>query len=229
MRSIDVEMVLRLVAENAKQRFELFYGYDPSPPVPKAKKGEGKRKKGPNPFKGDGTGSQGTKGERIEPNEIADPGGTAPTDSQVGGTWRSGHDAATLDDLQHDLAKSKLDTPVELPLVSLPVPDGRDAKPSATSSSSSVSVHSELGTGSKEVEPPNGVTTPPTGEYFIRATQGHSLKVNHELHLEPVPNDEEGRRKAGEMVHGTKWEVYDAISKSKDLRSSCPFGRSNPP
>ena len=73
------------------------------------------------------------------------------------------------------------------------------------------------------------MTTPPTGEYFIRATQGHSLKVNHELHLEPVQNDEEGRRKVGEMVHGTKWEVYDAISKSKHLSSSCPFGRSNPP
>lgn len=45
MRAVDKAMVLRLVEENAKKRFELFYGYDPSPPPVKGGKG-GKGGKG---------------------------------------------------------------------------------------------------------------------------------------------------------------------------------------
>lgn len=52
----------------------------------------------------------------------------------------------------------------------------------------------------------------PKGEYFIRATQGHSLKLENVAHLTPVLDDEEGRRKAGSLVHGTRWELWETLS-----------------
>ena len=63
--------------------------------------------------------------------------------------------------------------------------------------------------------------TPPAGvqaEYFIRAAQGHSLPTVTTEHLEPVSNDETGRRMVGEMVHGTKEELWDVIRRSLQMR-----------
>ncbi|ORX38046.1 phosphotransferase KptA/Tpt1 [Kockovaella imperatae] len=156
MRGVDVEMILRIVAENAKQRFELFYGYDPSPPVIKPKKGQQKPK-----------------------NK------SLPEGAENG-------DAAVLDDLRHDLEAAHVST--ELPMVSVASP--QPISPEALSS--------------EDHGPTEGGDTA-LGEYFIRATQGHSIKLDGEAHLETVKNDEAGRQKVGEMVHGTKWELYDTI------------------
>ena len=51
------------------------------------------------------------------------------------------------------------------------------------------------------------------GEWFIRATQGHSLKLDSIAHLTPILDDEESRARAGLLVHGTKWELWDTLSK----------------
>ena len=154
-------MVLRLVEENAKQRFELVYGYDPTPPIPKAKRQPKKKK---------------TSRSLI--------------DEAVGAV-----DAADVDDVRHGLATTTLvDDPeteitTELPLVSLPPPS-----PDCTEGSSK-------------------------GEYFIRASQGHSLKLESTAHLTPVRDDVDGRARVGLMVHGTRWELWSELSTSPLL---CP-------
>lgn len=48
-------------------------------------------------------------------------------------------------------------------------------------------------------------------EWFIRAVQGHTLKLDSG-HLEELIDDENGRQKAGLLVHGTKWQLWDTIS-----------------
>ena len=48
-------------------------------------------------------------------------------------------------------------------------------------------------------------------EWFIRAAQGHSLPTVTTEHLVPVQDDEEGRANVGEMVHGTKEELWEVI------------------
>ncbi|KAJ9103359.1 hypothetical protein QFC19_004458 [Naganishia cerealis] len=49
-------------------------------------------------------------------------------------------------------------------------------------------------------------------EWFIRAAQGHSIQTVTTEHLEPIANaDEEGLQKVGEMVHGSKAELWDSI------------------
>jgi len=247
MRGIDTEMVLRLVAENAKQRFELFYGYDPSPPRPKVKKpqrqGQGKGKgKGKGKGMGQGNG-QGQAGEEAGDGARQQRGGqgmeardergartelpirTTGGDSTIGevqtdstassglvdqartagaeqivaesataaeGVDASGAvDAAKVDELAKDLAQAEIST--ELPLVELPRPDAssQDEAGAKTASTSNVTA----------------------GEYFIRATQGHSIKLESVAHLESVKDDEDGRRRAGECVHGTKWELWDTLSE----------------
>ena len=172
MRDIDLEMVLRLVAENAKQRFELFYGYDPSPPPPKKKGNQGKGK------------------ARAKQVSVPQDGQAVTPGSAASGTQL---DAAVVDDIRHDLARTALDPPVEtrsseLPLVSLPRPN--------------------------EVEP-GSETTEPRGEWFIRATQGHSIQLESTAHLEAVKDDQEGRERVGLMVHGTRWELWEVLSTSR--------------
>jgi 2'-phosphotransferase len=52
-------------------------------------------------------------------------------------------------------------------------------------------------------------------EWFIRAAQGHSIQTVTTDLLEPITMaDEEGLSKVGEMVHGTKAELWDAIRTS---------------
>lgn len=196
MRDVDKDMVLRLVAENAKQRFELFYGLDPSPPVVKAKKGQGKEKGkgGPKPkpvLKGQSSAD-------LESEKSAATGDAA--ESGVGKVETV--DAAQVDDLRKELSEATLQDPkaisTELPLISIPIPpsEGGDASSSGTTP--------VLAEGS-------------AGEYFIRATQGHTIKVETAALLEEVKNDDEGRTKAGLLVHGTRWELWDVLSESSSL------------
>lgn len=49
-------------------------------------------------------------------------------------------------------------------------------------------------------------------EWFIRAVQGHTLKLDSG-HLEELKDDENGRQKAGLLVHGTKWQLWETISE----------------
>ncbi|KAK8849414.1 hypothetical protein IAR55_004746 [Kwoniella newhampshirensis] len=193
MREVDLEMVLRLVAENAKQRFELFYGYDPSPLRPKTKAGQGKGK---------------AQGKKVKVNPVEKQ--PRPSGDRTAGDGAAAlskpalqsekvPDAATIDNIRHELVNTSLDhssmthatptAPPELPLISL-------AGPSPGTSSA----------------PPDG----PKGEYFIRATQGHSIKLESTAHLVEVKDDDEGRQRVGLMVHGTKWELWDAL-KSEGL------------
>lgn len=142
MRGIDVETVLKLVEENAKKRFEVVWGYDPSPPLPIKKKGQNQKK---------------AKKPIVE-------------------------DAAGVDDLRKEMEQAMLaDKPEteewkELPLV---VVDKEGA--------------------SEE------------GEWFIRASQGHSIKLEGTAHLTPVEDDQDGRDRVGMMVHGTRDDLWDTI------------------
>ncbi|WVW86590.1 hypothetical protein I302_108640 [Kwoniella bestiolae CBS 10118] len=192
MREVDVSMVLRLVAENSKQRFQLLYGYDPSPPRPKKmKKGQQPKKVRPPPQPSasvpNGEGSVEKIREEVEINSD----GLAQIPLQSG----NGADAAEIDNLRSNLSKTTVSSEgkveneggyVELPLVSLPIPE-----------------EAESGSSIK-------------GEYFIRATQGHSINLEGTSHLEELKDDEEGRRKAGVMVHGTRLELWDVL-KSQGL------------
>jgi 2'-phosphotransferase len=143
MRGIDVETVLKLVEENAKKRFEVVWGYDPSPPLPVKKKGQNQKK---------------AKKAPVE-------------------------DAAEVDDLRKEMEQAMLaDKPEveewkELPLVVV----------------------------DKEAEGDDGA------EWFIRASQGHSIKLEGTAHLTPVEDDEEGRERVGLMVHGTRDDLWDTI------------------
>lgn len=135
--------MFRLVEENAKKRFELSFGYDPSPPKPKKK---------PVPKK-----------KKVVPG-------------------------APVDAVTEQLAKAAVTEPApepewtELPFVSLPAPG-------------------------------EGEPSEPRGEWWIRATQGHSIALEGTGHLEPaLADDAATRERVGLMVHGTRWELYETLS-----------------
>jgi 2'-phosphotransferase len=156
-------MVLRLVAENEKKRFEVVWGYDPSPPKSKSKgpgKGKGKGK-GKTENKVDVETLQQREGDVVEgdSNDVED---TEYEPATVNDT------ALTVEPMQADL-----------PLVMLP----------------------------------QGIVEDEKGEWWIRATQGHSIQLESTSHLEEVKNDEDGRARVGLMVHGTKWELWDILSQ----------------
>jgi 2'-phosphotransferase len=177
MKEVDLATVLRLVEENAKQRFELAWGYDPSPPRPKKGKGQSK-------------GSGKTKGQLLKEKEKAQAIGKLDTSTSSDATVRQEVDAAAVDDVQKELSTASIAAiPVstELPLVIMPIPQ------------------------SGAQSPDGGITG--QGEWFIRATQGHSIQLESTAHLEPVANDEAGRARVGEIVHGTRWELWDVLSK----------------
>lgn len=86
--------------------------------------------------------------------------------------------------------------PVDAPIVDPYDPEvsPQQAKPKASARSSTL--------GSSPSEP----------EWFIRAAQGHSIQTVTTDHLEPISAaNEEGLSKVGEMVHGTKAELWDSI------------------
>lgn len=183
MRDVDTAMVLRLVAENAKQRFELFYGYDPSPPRPKVRKGQGKGKGRPKPVQTAAT-------SVIEGSTSADPSTKPGPGTSSSDAGEKKVDAAQLDDLSEHMEKAKVST--ELPLVEVPRPDDSTTPETATT---------QVGTEAKQL-----------GEWFIRATQGHSIKLESDAHLTLVLDDEDGRKRAGVCVHGTRWELWETLS-----------------
>ena len=195
MRDVDTAMVLRLVAENAKQRFELFYGIDPSPPKPKVKKGQNK---------GQGKGEPAVNRSPYQVSKEDLEEGESKNivhDSATVGNHLEGSrekDAAEVDDLSKNLKEASIST--ELPLIALPAPT---------------------------MAPEEVVMDKPTGEWFIRATQGHSIKLESVAHLTPVLDDEDGRSRAGVCVHGTRWELWDTLRK---LRFSPPIQhKTHPP
>lgn len=53
-----------------------------------------------------------------------------------------------------------------------------------------------------------------TGQWYIRAVQGHSIKLEGTGHLDPIRADVEGKARAGLLVHGTKWELWETLSAS---------------
>ncbi|WVQ96399.1 hypothetical protein IAU59_003504 [Kwoniella sp. CBS 9459] len=229
MREIDLETVLRLVSENAKQRFQLMYGYDPSPPPPKKKKVQQVSKKKLRAMRDAQAAAQaeveaqtddaGTKQggeERGQSQTEAVPRGVdavqqASTSGpvEIKSTAESGRpepDASEIDNIQSALKKATLNPSnggedsesqlesTESPLVELPLPSA------SPDNDGSGPVAATAGSAER-------------GEYFIRATQGHSINLESTAHLEQITvDDEQGRKKVGLMVHGTRWELYDVLS-----------------
>lgn len=154
LTNLSWPLLHHLVVTNAKQRFVLFYGHDPSPVRPVYQK--------------KGSGGSSRKGEP-----------------------------------KPDLAAS------ELSLISLEAPAAPiyDSECAASGSNASAPIEStSLGEGGVVIE----------AEWFIRAAQGHSLPTVTTEHLDPVSNDDEGRSKVGEMVHGTKEQLWDIIREYRD-------------
>ncbi|KLT40404.1 hypothetical protein CC85DRAFT_287507 [Cutaneotrichosporon oleaginosum] len=174
---IDTEAVFRLVDENAKKRFELVFGYDPSPPKPKKKHVQAPRKKRPPP---PGYG-------KATPSE----GSGASTPSVEGVT--AGVSGVQLTGAT---AKEEKEEWNELPFVKLPPPES--------------SFDSPEGGGVADAD------TGHTGQWYIRAVQGHSIKLEGTGHLEPLRADVEGTARAGVLVHGTRWELWETL-KEKGL------------
>ncbi|WRT69396.1 uncharacterized protein IL334_006380 [Kwoniella shivajii] len=209
LREVDLSMVLRLVAENAKQRFQLFYGYDPSPPIPKKKKGHQQPKKKKQPLSSsvsrnrNGTGDSKIAEGDIRSGDIESGNGSGSGSGPIEirseqSASSQGIDAAQIDNIQSSLSKTTIvdDKPIELPLISLPMPSTTD------SSNPSCSEEGETSTTTSASK---------KGEYFIRATQGHSINLEGTSHLDLLKDDQQGRTKAGTMVHGTKWELWDVL------------------
>ncbi|OXG25266.1 tRNA 2'-phosphotransferase [Cryptococcus neoformans Ze90-1] len=204
LKGVDESTILHLVQTNPKKRFELFWGYDPSPPRPKKKPTQGKTKK------------------QLQRDREAAAAAAAASVAASGTGERQGKgkepDAAAIDIIASSLASTDLTAPSsslsinsaapaparsltsvhppELPLISLP-----DPHTSASDSDASASANA------------NANSDNPKGEYFIRATQGHSIQLESTAHLEHVKDDEEGRRKVGLMVHGTRWELWDTLKE----------------
>lgn len=144
--ALDEPTVFRLVEDNAKKRFEVVYGYDPSPPKPKKK-----------------------QQPRKKPARVI-PGASVP---------------AAIEQVQEELSQAVISEEAawtELEFVKLP--------------------------------PPVDGVVDPKGAWYIRAVQGHSIKLEGTDHLELLKNDEEGRLRAGELVHGTQWRLWETLSAS---------------
>lgn len=172
---IDQDTVFRLVDENAKKRFELVYGFDPSPTKPKKKHVQPPKKKRPPP-----------------------PGYGPKAGASGASTPGSGVESVTAAVAAVSVEPSPLPSPepewTELAFVKLPPPES--------------SFDSPEGGGVAEGDDGH------TGQWYIRAVQGHSIKLEGTDHLVPVLADEEGRTRAGALVHGTKWELWETLSES---------------
>lgn len=62
-----------------------------------------------------------------------------------------------------------------------------------------------------QVTTPDGIPKLVSVEYFVRAAQGHSIKTVTTEHLDRVNDDAEGAAMVGEMVHGSRAELWDVI------------------
>ncbi|OCF33370.1 hypothetical protein I316_04789 [Kwoniella heveanensis BCC8398] len=211
MREIDLETVLRLVSENAKQRFQLMYGYDPSPLPPKKKKVQQISKKKLRAMED----AQAQAQAQVEAHTSVEERGNAAGSSSVhvsvdGGVDQAQQAARTgpKASLDPHLEAQPQPESTELPLVELPLPNPHGEDESSSDPSSSTSTAS---TAAAAVA--GGIK----GEYFIRATQGHSINLESTAHLEQITaEDEAARKKVGLMVHGTRWELYETL-KSQGL------------
>ncbi|BEI86664.1 hypothetical protein CcaverHIS002_0700100 [Cutaneotrichosporon cavernicola] len=165
---IDTEAVFRLVDENAKKRFELVFGYDPSAPKPKKKHVQPARKKRP------------------------PPPGYGPKATPDSGTPDSGS-ATPVDDVTVGVSEEKKEEEewTERAFVNLPPPESSFDCPEGGGVADSDTGH--------------------TGHWYIRAVQGHSIKLEGTGHLESLRADVEGKERAGAMVHGTRWELWEAL------------------
>jgi 2'-phosphotransferase len=185
MRGIDVEMVLKLVEENAKKRFEVVWAYDPSPPLPIKKKGQNKKAK-----------------SKVAPAEVQSEEG-------------QGADTAGIDDLRKEMERSMLqDTKADEPTTS--TSNSKATTDDEWKELPLVLVDQEEADGSQDDTPKS---TDPT--WFIRASQGHSIKLEGTAHLTPVEDDEDGRQRVGLMVHGTRDDLWDTIRESSRSRMKC--------
>ncbi|OCF39210.1 hypothetical protein I317_06979 [Kwoniella heveanensis CBS 569] len=217
MREIDLETVLRLVSENAKQRFQLMYGYDPSPLPPKKKKVQQISKKKLRAMKDAQAQAQAQVEAHTSVEERGNAAGIKSNATTPAKLESPLADAAEIDNIQSALNKASLDPHLEaqpqpesteLPLVELPLPNPHGEDESSSDPSSSTSTAS---TAAAAVA--GGIK----GEYFIRATQGHSINLESTAHLEQITADDEAaRKKVGLMVHGTRWELYETL-KSQGL------------
>jgi 2'-phosphotransferase len=274
LRAVDKDMVFRLVEENAKKRFELFYGRDPSPPVVKVKakgkgqvgKGKGKahdQSKGGRPEAGGSGGTGGGRGSRRtranaqaqagQGKEVAVAEAAQAVDAQgadiaaadfngsqatVKGT-ASATDFAAVEQLGSELSRTAV-SDAQSPNTTTSNPSIPDASvstitppPTSTAEPAPAPVpappppSTELPlipltppTTDTSVDPAAPASdTAATGEWFIRASQGHSIALAGVAHLTPVLDDEDGRRRAGLLVHGTRWELWETLSEW-DLRRS---------
>ncbi|GMK54922.1 hypothetical protein CspeluHIS016_0115080 [Cutaneotrichosporon spelunceum] len=164
---LDTDAVFRLVDENAKKRFELVYGYDPSAPPPKKKHVQPARKKRPPP-----------PGYGPKAGSAPAPGSGSPTPAE---------DVTIVAAV---VEQNKEEEWTERPFVKLPPPES--------------SFDSPEGGGVADAD------TGHTGQWYIRAVQGHSI-LEGTGHLQPLRADAEGRERAGAMVHGTRWELWETL------------------
>lgn len=165
---------MRLVEDNAKKRFEVLWGYDPSPPKPKATK---------------------KKGQNQNQSKKAPVPKSAPSAEGSSSTT----DAAGVDDLRKEMESALLD----------------DKDKDKTSNPSRETVNDtewkELPLVVVDREHPSDGEQ---GEWFIRASQGHSIKLEGTAHLTPVEDDSEGHERVGLMVHGTRDDLWNIIRTS---------------
>ncbi|GHJ84625.1 hypothetical protein NliqN6_1027 [Naganishia liquefaciens] len=175
LRALTFPHLYHLVESNAKKRFVLFYGYDPSASRPERKKKQ-----------------QGQTKKALKLQQ---------------------------DRVQEDVQKSGLPTVVgnaacqqESPLVPLDAPQVEKYDPEHPASGNQQKPDERSPTlGSNAKEP----------EWFIRAAQGHSITTVTTEHLEPITSaDEEGLSKVGEMVHGSKAELWESIRETGLSRGS---------
>lgn len=155
---------MKLVEENAKKRFEVAWGYDPSPPKPVKKKGQASKKSKPKQAEKDAAGVDDLRKEMEQALTVSVE--QQPAEAEGKDEWQ------------------------ELPLVIV----DRSTEPGSTETEAS----------SSSIQ----------GEWFIRASQGHSLKLEGTAHLTPVEDNEEGRERVGLMVHGTRDDLWDVIRES---------------
>jgi 2'-phosphotransferase len=166
LKALSFPHLYHLVESNAKKRFVLFYGFDPSPIRPQRKdKKQGQTKKAQ--FQQDGEGSS-----------LPSTDGNAETE--------------------------------ELPLVPVEAPEVEPYDPEAPAAQTKPKASARSPTlGNNASEP----------EWFIRAAQGHSIATVTTEHLEPIAvADDEGLDKVGEMVHGSKAELWHSISELTDIQ-----------
>lgn len=169
---------------NAKQRFALLYGYDPTPAEhqPKSSKGKGKQQQ---------------KGKKQQQHQA----GTDVLEAMEKLSVTTAVPPATPE----ELPLVSLDEPevkaYREPEAAVSADDLVSPDPFAASSSKPTKTKAPPAPGPNEPQ------------WFIRAAQGHSItSVDAEQLLEPVlTTSPEGLARVGEMVHGTRATLWDVI------------------